>query len=271
MVVQGSSIGRSMLTPTQLWSADTSLSPRVKKLRDQFWSFYERSYTNEVRGYTTGTPWDCVYSIWSWTNVPEVALFQQGFRSYLLAGATPVDLPKGFWEEPLPVRQALFFRETLRNYLLVEVLEGELVVGSHFSTALSRCLKKDEAKQRDRQEAIFLKEWHALNDTGVGNCAAVPGHLVPDYPKALRLGWKGLQAEAKAVVDSRTSSPEQRDLGRAIMIAADAVHILMERYVAEIQRQAAVETSPERRFELIEMARICAKVPWLPPETFPEA
>ena len=98
------------LSPKQLWSPAETLSPRVRALREQYWSFYEREMTNEVRGYTTGTSWDCVYSIWSWTNVPEVALFQQGFRSYLLAGAERVELPGGFWDESLVVRQALFFR-----------------------------------------------------------------------------------------------------------------------------------------------------------------
>ncbi|MEW5870435.1 MAG: pyruvate formate lyase family protein [Chloroflexota bacterium] len=259
------------LSPAQLWSARDDLSPRVQRLRQEYWSFYERQFTNQVRGYTTGAPWDSVYSIWSWTNVPEVALFQQGFRSYLLAGAARVDLPAGFWDEPLVVRQALFFREVLRSHLPVQVLQGELVVGSHFNTALSRCLKKNEARHRDRQEAVFLKEWHALNDTGVGNCAAVPGHLVPDYPKTLRLGWQGIQAEAQAVVDDPASSPEQRHLGRAIVVCAEAVRLLMQRYVAEIQRLSAAEADPQRRAELDEMARICAKVPWAPPETFPEA
>ncbi len=263
--------GCQTLTPSQLWSASQELSARVKRLREQFWSFYEREYTNEVRGYTTGTEWDAVYSIWSWTNVPEVALFQKGFRSYLLAGATSVELPMGFWEQPLVVRQALFFREVVSRYLPVQVLEGELIVGSHFSTALSRCLKKPEARQRDKQEEKFLAEWHVLNDNGVGNCAAVPGHLVPDYPKALRLGWKGIMEEAQGVVDDPSSSPAQRDLGRAIVICAQAVRLLMERYAAELDRQAAVQADPFRLQELEEMKRICSKVPWLPPDTFPEA
>jgi hypothetical protein len=100
------------VAPTQLWSAAPTLSPRIKKLRDEYWNFYERKFTNQVRVYTTGTPWDCVYSIWSWTNVPEVALFQQGYRSYLGAAATKVELPAGFWNEPLVVRQALFFKSS---------------------------------------------------------------------------------------------------------------------------------------------------------------
>ena len=32
------------------------------------------------------------------------------------------------------------------RHLPVQILDGELIVGSHFSTALSRCLKKDEAR-----------------------------------------------------------------------------------------------------------------------------
>jgi formate C-acetyltransferase len=260
-----------VVAPTQLWSAAPTLSRRVQKLRDQFWSFYEREFTNEVRAYTTGTPWDVVYPIWSWTNVPEVALFQQGFRSYLWAAAKPVELPDGFWNEPLVVRQALFFREVVRKYLPVQILDGELVVGSHFSTALSRCLKKDEARERDKQEGAFLKEWHALNDVGVGNCGAVPGHLVPDYPKVLRIGWKGIVDEAQTVAANPSNTPEQRDLARGIGICADAVHALMERYAAEANRLADAERDPARQAELREMARIASKVPWLAPETFPEA
>jgi len=248
--------------PAQLWSAAPTLSPSVKKLRDEYWNFYERRFTNQVRAYTTGTAWDYVYPIWSWTNVPEVALFQRGFRSYLGAAATRVELPPDFWSEPLVVRQALFFRQVVRRYLPVEILDGELIVGGQFSTALSRCLKKDEQRARDKEEERFLKEWHALNDTGVGNCGAVPGHLVPDYPKVLRIGWKGIQDEARAY---------SSDLGRAIVVCADAVHEFTARYAVEANRLADAERDPVRREELREIARIVAKVPWLPPETFPEA
>ena len=248
--------------PAQLWSAAPTLSPSVKKLRDEYWNFYERRFTNQVRAYTTGTAWDYVYPIWSWTNVPEVALFQRGFRSYLGAAATRVELPPDFWSEPLVVRQALFFRQVVRRYLPVEILDGELIVGGQFSTALSRCLKQDEQRARDKEEERFLKEWHALNDTGVGNCGAVPGHLVPDYPKVLRIGWKGMQNEARAY---------SSDLARAIVVCADAVREFTARYAAEANRLADAERDPARREELREIARIVAQVPWLPPETFPEA
>jgi formate C-acetyltransferase len=259
-----------VIPPAGLWTA-SGLSPRVRRLRDQYFSFYERDFTNEVRSYTTGTRWDVVYAIWNWTNVPEMAMFLQGARSYLRAAAKPVELPEGFWNEPLIVRQALFFREVLRQHLPVQILDGELVVGSHFSTALSRCLKQDEARARGREEKAFFKEYQLLNSLGVGNCGAVPGHLVPDYPKALRVGWKGIRDEAQALLLKPGITTEQRDLARAVVVCADAVPMLMERYAVEAERQEAAETDSARQKELREIARICRKVPWLPAETFPEA
>ena len=261
----------TVVSPAQIWSAADTLSPRIRRLRDEFWSFYTRDFTNEVRAYTTGTPWDTVYSIWNWTNVPEVAMFQRGYRSYLLAAATPVKLPAGFWDEPLVVRRALFFHEVLRGYLPTQIREGELIVGSHFNTALSRCLTREEAKRRDREEEAFFKKWDKLNSVGVGNCGAVPGHLIPNYPKVLRVGWKGIRDEAQAIANDPNSTREQRDLARAVVICAEAVPEFMARYAAEAERQASEATDSARRAELLEIARICRRVPWLPPETFPEA
>ncbi|HVM95210.1 MAG TPA: pyruvate formate lyase family protein, partial [Candidatus Acidoferrales bacterium] len=263
-------LGRG-LPPGDLWAAAPTLSPRVRRLRDQYWSFYEREYTNEVRAFTTGTAWDTVYSMWSWTNVPETAVFLPGFRSYLLAAATRVELPPGFWNEPLVVRRALFLRHVLSRYLPVEILAGELIVGSHFNTALSRCLNRREARERDRAEHDFLAQWHELNDVGVGNCGAVPGHLVPNYRKVLQVGWKGLYDEARATFEAAGSSIAQRNLAHAILICGDAVRDYMRRNVAEALRQSAVEDDPVRSAELLGIAANIGKVPWEPPETFPEA
>ncbi|OQB26541.1 MAG: Benzylsuccinate synthase alpha subunit [Chloroflexi bacterium ADurb.Bin180] len=259
-----------VVAPAQLWSAAGSLSPRVQQLRQQYFSFYERDVRNEVRAYSTGTPWDQVYSLWSWSNVPEMAMFLPGASSYLLAAASTVELPAGFWAEPLVVRRALFFRAVVAKHLPVQILEGELVVGFQFSTALSRCLNREEGAARDREEDRFFKEWQELNNLGIGNCGAVPGHLVPDYPRALRLGWSGIQAEAEAIAADPGASRERRDLARAVSICADAVRILGERYAAEAERLAAAAQGP-RADELREISRICRKVPWQPAETFPEA
>ena len=264
-------MARPAPTPQRLWAASERLSPRIKALRDQYWSFYTRAYTNEVRAFTTGTDWDEVYSIWQWTNVPEMAYFFKGARSYLRASAKAVPLPAGFFDEPLPVRVATFFREVAVGHLPVQILDGELVVGSHFCTALSRCLTRAEAAARGREEEWFLAEWTRLNDTGIGNCAAVPGHLIPDYPKALRLGWRGIRDRARAVAEDPSLPRERRDQARAMGVAAEAVREFAARYAAEALRLAEAEKDPSRRAELARIAEVCAKVPWEPAGTFDEA
>ena len=258
-------------TPTTLWSPAESLSPRVRRLRDQFWDFYNRSYTNEVRAFTTGTSWDQVYAPWNWTTAPEMMMFFEGAKAYLLADATEVELPPGFWDEPLVVRRAIFFKRVLEEYLPVQILEGELVVGSHFSTAFSRTLTRSEARRFARMEKRFMAEAKRLNRLGVGNCGAVPGHLIPDYPRILRHGWRAIQAEADGIAGDPASTPQQRDLARSISLCADGVRLLADRYAAEAARLAAQEDDAERQAELAEIARICRKVPWEPAETFPEA
>jgi len=257
-------------------------------LRDQFWDFYNRDYTNEVRGFTSGTPWDQVYAPWNWTNAPEMMMFFEGAKAYLLADATRVELPPGFWDQPLVVRRAIFFKRVLEEYLPVQILEGELVVGSHFSTALSRTLTRSEARQFARMEKSFLKDVQRLNRLGVGNCGAVPGHLIPDYPRILRLGFRAIQAEADGIAHDPASTPQQQGLARAISLCADGARALADRYATEAERLATQESDPvrdktlgvsenpkgfraAREAELEEMARMCRKVPWEPAETFPEA
>jgi pyruvate formate-lyase/glycerol dehydratase family glycyl radical enzyme len=257
--------------PAGLWSPADTLSPRVRRLRERYWDFYNREYTNEVRAFTTGTAWDHVYSRWSWANVPEMMMFFEGARAYLRADATPVELPPDFWDQPLVVRQAIFFKRVLEDYLPVQILDEELIVGSHFSTALSRTLTRSEARKRDRMEERFMRQVQRLSRLGVGNCGAVPGHLIPDYAQVLRRGFQAVRAQAEAIAGGPASTPQQRNLARAISICVGAVQTFAERYAAEARRLAAREKDPSRKAELDEIARICRKVPWEPAETFTEA
>src|SRR3990172_5681111 len=164
------------LAPAAVWSASASLSDRVRRLRDEFFSFYSRDYfRNEVRPYSCGTPWDEVWSPYHWGVVPEMYVFFDSFRDSLLAAAETVPLPPGFWDEPLVVRRALFFRQVLQHHLPVKILEGELIVGSYFNTALSKTHTSAEARKWRRLVRRWRRMAEALNSLGVGNCGAVPG------------------------------------------------------------------------------------------------
>ena len=52
---------KSCEAKVKIWSPQ-NLSQRVRKLRDEFFNFYEREFKNEMIGYTTGTEWDQVWN-----------------------------------------------------------------------------------------------------------------------------------------------------------------------------------------------------------------
>jgi hypothetical protein len=108
-----------------IWHASDTLPERVKRLRREFFSFDTRAFRNEVLPFTTGAPWDVVYSCHRWTNVPEVAVFLRAYEDSLAAAARPVPLPPGFWKMPLIQRTAVVFAEVLRAHLPVAILDGE--------------------------------------------------------------------------------------------------------------------------------------------------
>ena len=268
---------------SRLWMPSADLSERVRGLRDEFFSFYDRDYfRNEVMAFGTGTQWDTVFSPVNWGVVPETYPFIPSMVDSLLASAEVVPLPQGFWARGLPMRRAIFLNEVLGRRLPVRILEGELVVGSQFSTALSRCLNREEAAKHRGATGAWLKSLLFIHNEGLGNTGAVPGHLIPDYPKVLRLGFGGIQAAIKTEA-AREGDPKAREFLEALALSCEGPRLLSDRYAAEAERVAA---DPEavaaqaraggldpvaRRAELAEIARICRKVPWLPPETFHEA
>ena len=254
-----------------IWSPSPSLSPRVCRLREEFFSFTDRDYfRNEVRPYTSGTPWDEVWSPYHWGVVPEMYAMFDAVRDSLLAAAEPVSVPDGFWSEPLAVRRAFLFREVVEHCLPVKVLDGELIVGSYFNTALSKGHTRGEARAWKQGVGRWLEKARRLNDSGAGNCGAVPGHLIPNYPRVLRLGFRRIAAEIEEMRD-REPDTTKRDLLRALIISCEAAAAFAGRYADEAGRLAQEETDAARQAELEEIARVCRRVPAEPAATFHEA
>jgi pyruvate formate-lyase/glycerol dehydratase family glycyl radical enzyme len=254
-----------------VWSASASLSTRVRRLREEFFSFYSRDYfRNEVRPYTSGLPWDVVWSPHNWTVVPELYPFLDAYQDSLLAAGERVELPSGFWREPLVVRRALFFRTVLERHLPVKILDGELIVGSYFNTALSKTHTRREGQRWKRMEGRWRRKAEELNGLGVGNCGAVPGHIIPNYPKVLRLGFQGIVSELEEKLQ-QARGRKKKDFLRALIISCQAAAVFASRYAAEAERLAAEEPDESRREELRQIAATCRKVPWNPAESFQEA
>ena len=256
---------------SQIWNRSEGLSPRVERLRREYFSFREREgLTNEVRPYTTGTAWDVVFAPHNWGVVPEMIPFFDAFSDSLLAMAEVVDLPAGFFDEPLVLRRALFFRAILEKHLPVRILEGELVAGFNFNTAPSRCLTRREAARWQRLERTYRQGLKTCNDLGIGNCGAIPGHLIPDYPAVLSRGFSGIAAEARQR-RAAADDTEKKAFYDAIVVCCEATRTFAARYADLADELAAAERDPVRRGELENLGRMCRRVPWEPAGSFHEA
>lgn len=255
----------------EMWEPSEELSDRVKKLRKEYFSFYDREYfRNEVIPFTTGTDWDELYSYHDWGDVPELFNYFAGIRDSLKSMAIKVDLPENFWNESSATRRAVFFKKVIEEYLPVKILDGELIVGSYFSTALSKCFTKEEAKKWWKEESKWLKEMMRLHEVGVMNCGAISGHIVPDYKKVLEKGFKGIKEEIEQQME-RHDEKGGKDYCKSMIIAIEGTKRFAERYAEEAEKIAEGEKNEQRKKELLEVARICKKVPWEPAETFYEA
>lgn len=132
---------------------------------------------------------------------------------------------------------------------------------------------------RARGEALLPEEVRVFMETGVfgmeGKLNAGDAHLAVNYERILKDGLKGYEKrvkECKANLD--LTDPDSIDkycFYNAVLIVLDAVCAFANRYSVLAKKLAEKELNQERKLELLEMSRICAKVPYEPAETFQEA
>jgi formate C-acetyltransferase len=100
-----------------------------------------------------------------------------------------------------------------------------------------------------------------------------PGHTVLGR-KMFRTGFLQLKDEIRKSIDSiDLASPDAKAASeelKAMDIACDAIIMFAGRYAVELEKLSIEEKDPIRRNELLEMARICHKVPAYAPETIHE-
>lgn len=132
---------------------------------------------------------------------------------------------------------------------------------------------------RARGEALLPEEVRVFMETGVfgmeGKLNAGDAHLAVNYERILKDGLKGYEKrvkECKASLDLTDSdSIDKYCFYNAVLIALKAVCDFANRYSVHAKKLAEMELNQERKLELLEMSRICAKVPYEPAETFQEA
>lgn len=100
-------------------------------------------------------------------------------------------------------------------------------------------------------------------------------HRLPRYQLLLHEGVLGLRARILAAMGEldgiRPADVERRIQYQALLITCDALASFAERWAEHLDALAAEETDVARCKELVEMARICRRVPAHPAATFAEA
>lgn len=132
---------------------------------------------------------------------------------------------------------------------------------------------------RARGEALLPEEVRVFMETGVfgmeGKLNAGDAHLAVNYERILKDGLKGYEKrvkECKASLD--LTDPDSIDkycFYNAVLIVLKAVRNFANRYSVLAKDLAEKELNQKRKIELLEISRICSKVPYEPAETFKEA
>ena len=192
--------------------------------------------------------------------------------------------------ESAVLRRAKAFYEVLTTVPLY-IRPGELLVGSRSSALCCRTtypeytLASNDDWPEDiraywegktvREACAELQSDVVRDNDAEMTCGYVTGsahgfgHLIVDYEKAIRRGYRAIRQEAEAELP-RAATQKERDFLTAVTITCDAVIAWAHRY-ADLAESAAESSEPDRAAELREIARICRRVPEYPAESFHEA
>lgn len=131
--------------------------------------------------------------------------------------------------------------------------------------------------QRDKIFAQLPEEWKSAYEAGIFTEfqeQRAPGHTVAGK-KIFQKGMLDLKKDIHESIQTYekqggAESKSKIEELKAMDIAADAIVSFAHRYSTELIKLVEIEKNQKRKAELIEMARICYKVPAHAPETFHE-
>ncbi len=131
---------------------------------------------------------------------------------------------------------------------------------------------------RSKGGALLPKEVDVFMETGFfgmeGKLNAGDAHLAVNYEQLLKVGLKGYEERTlKAKADLDLTKPESIDkyaFYNAILIVIEAVKTYADRF-SKLAKELAEKETGNRKEELLEISRICAKVPYEGATTFKEA
>jgi pyruvate formate-lyase/glycerol dehydratase family glycyl radical enzyme len=111
--------------------------------------------------------------------------------------------------------------------------------------------------------------------TNLSRLSTGDGHIIANYQRAMQVGLRSLIDEARrlaAALDmARPESIDKKLFYEAVAISLEAAIEFAARFAALAERQAAGESDPSRRAELLGIAEVCRRVPAHPARTLREA
>lgn len=131
---------------------------------------------------------------------------------------------------------------------------------------------------RSKGGAMLPEEVSVYMETGFfgmeGKLNSGDAHLAVDYETVLKQGLVGYEKRVlklKSELDLCVAENiDKYHFYRAVLIVIDAVKTYAERF-SKLAAEMAEKAEGQRKEELLEISRICAKVPYEPAETFREA
>jgi formate C-acetyltransferase len=144
--------------------------------------------------------------------------------------------------------------------------------GKTFHEALARALPADTLRYTYEPENVLISRF-IVNETASFRSSL---QWVHDYEKVLKKGFKRIREEAEERLQaldplSPVDNLERKPFLEAILIVCNAIVLWAKRHARLAAEMAARENDPQRKAELLEIARICDKVPEHPAATFWEA
>ncbi|WP_051237843.1 glycyl radical protein [Lacticigenium naphthae] len=131
---------------------------------------------------------------------------------------------------------------------------------------------------RDYSGSILPEEVKVFMDTNFfgmeGKMNSGDAHLAVNYQEMLKVGLKGYEKRVKEYKEAldlaELGSLEKYHFYESVLIVIASVKTFAERYAA-LAKEKAETASPERKAELVEISRICSKVPYEPADSLHEA
>ena len=158
------------------------------------------------------------------------------------------------------IRRSLAFEKVMREMPII-IEPHDIVVGScSIDDTVVRCALP-----------IYIK------NEELGECSLQMSHKCPDYEKLLSRGLRSIIDELKSRQAEVEAQPfedvrlRQLDFIEACVREAEAVIALANRYAHLAETIAEAEPDADRRAELLEIARVCRRVPEYPATGLQEA